>query len=108
MGILRQLRQLCGFRITGNPPSDLFQFCEWNSVEAIHRQLSASLCVRLHTIDKACLRLPASRGDWNVGEAVSQAYTFVLIFHGIGELHTKLMALSVQRFWFEPQLITEM
>jgi hypothetical protein len=32
----------------------------------------------------------------------------VLIFRSIGELHTELMALSVQRFWFEPQLIAEM
>ena len=65
IAIFRQVR-LCSFRVTGNPPSDLFQSCEWNSVEAFHRQLSASLGVRLHTTtDKACQRLPHPRVERN-------------------------------------------
>ena len=57
---------------------------------------------RLRPFDKPWLRLPDSRGVWHVGEAVAQAYIFVLIPRSIGQLHTKLMALSVQHFWFEP------
>jgi hypothetical protein len=81
---------------------------QWTSAFHGLDELGLGAGVRLHPIDKTWLRLPDSRGDWHVCEAVSQAYTLVLILHSIGELHTKLMTLSVQYFWFEPQLITKM
>ena len=46
--------------------------------------------------------------DRHIGEAVSQAHSFVLVLHSIGQLHTELMTLAVQGFWLESQLVAKM
>ena len=49
-----------------------------------------------------------AKGDWHIGGAVSQAHSFVLVLHSVGQLHTELVTLAVSGFWLESQLVATM